>query len=92
MNYIEEIADRLADKLPDCPHDLLLLYALLVLTCGMAADREDVHDAWAVWRCATRPDHPALVPFGQLTPEVQQLDEQYAAAIREVARERARAA
>lgn len=45
----------------------------------------DVHDAWAVWRAPTRPDHPALAPFDHLTPDVQALDAPYAEAIRKIA-------
>jgi hypothetical protein len=85
MNYVKEIAARLGALLDDCPPELLRLYALLVLVRGRAADREDVHDAWSVWRTATKPDHPALIPFDRLTPEVQALDDKYVAAIREVA-------
>jgi hypothetical protein len=85
MNYVEEIAARLGALLDDCPAELLRLYALLVLVRGRAADREDVHDAWSAWRTATKPDHAALIPFDQLTPEVQALDDPYVAAIREVA-------
>ena len=33
----------------------------------------DVHDAWAIWRHQARPDHPAIVPFDELTPDVQEL-------------------
>ena len=85
MNYVDTIAARLGELLGDCPPELLRLYALLVLVRGEDVTLKDVHDAWAVWRCATRPDHPSLVPFDQLTPEVQELDAKYAGAIREVA-------
>ena len=88
MNYIAVITGRLAAMLPDCPPDLLRLYALLVLTTGTETTLENVHDAWACYRDATRPDHPSLVPFGELTPDVQELDRNYAHAIREVAQRR----
>jgi hypothetical protein len=45
------------------------------------------HDAWAVWRNTTRPDHPSLVPFDQLTPDVQELDRTYMDAIHRTARQ-----
>ena len=84
-NYIDAIAASIGAIVPDCPQDLLRLYALLALTAGDGVTLEHVHDAWAVWRCATRPDHPSLVPFGELSREVQELDAPYRDAIRAVA-------
>lgn len=92
MNYIGYITGRLAVYLDDCPPDLLRFYALLVLTVGVDTALVDVHDAWSCWRVATKPDHKSLVPFTDLTPEVQELDRKYMDAIREVAAEIAEAA
>ena len=86
MNYVRPVMNQLGKLLGDCPPDLLRLYALLVLTRGQFTSREDVHEAWAIWRDATRPDHPSLVPFSELSPEVQALDDPYVEAIRTVAR------
>jgi hypothetical protein len=87
MNYISTITSALGALLPDCADepDLLRLYALLVLTTGTGTSLEDVHDAWAVYRSETKPDHPALVPFSELAPEVRELDRPYRDAIRTVA-------
>ena len=86
MSYITGITDSLGSAgLDDCPPDLLRLYALLVLVQGPNTRLEDVHDAWACWREATRPYHPALVPFGDLTSDVQELDRKYMDAIHAVA-------
>jgi hypothetical protein len=92
MNYIDYITGRLAVHLDDCPPDLLRFYALLVLIQGPNTRLEDVHDAWACWRVATKPGHPSLVPFADLTPDVQELDRKYMDAIHEVAAEIAEAA
>jgi len=85
VNYVDDLAGDIGLHVPDCPPDLLRLYALLTLTVGENVTLENVHDAWAVWRCATRPDHPALIPFDDLSPEVRALDQPYADAIRQVA-------
>ena len=85
MNYVSIIMDQLGELLDDCPPELLRLYALLVLVRGQDTSRKDVHDAWSAWRDATRPDHPSLVPFSELSPEVQELDDPYVTAIRIVA-------
>lgn len=80
-NYVDDVTARLAGTLDDCPLELLRLYTLLALVKGPGTTLEDVHDAWAVWRADTRPDHPSLVPFGDLRPEVQELDRKYMDAI-----------
>ena len=85
MSYITGVTAALAAELPTCDPALLRLYALLALTTGTETTLENVHDAWACWREATRPDHPALVPFADLAPDVQELDRKYAGAIRKVA-------
>lgn len=85
-NYIDTLAGDIGLIVPDCPLDLLRLYALLALVKGDQVTLEDVHNAWAVWRAASaKPGHPALVPFGELARSVQELDSPYADAIRRVA-------
>lgn len=87
MSYVTEARDRLLARLGDTADDwsteeqLLDLYTLLVLVKGDEVTPEDVHDAWAVARQRTRPEHPDLIPFDGLDKEVQAYDEPYADAI-----------
>lgn len=85
MNYAQRTLDALAEKLPDCEPELLRLYALLALVRGAHTSTEDVHDAWALWRTGTDPGHRSIIPFGELTPDVRELDQPYVDAIRNVA-------
>lgn len=85
MTYVDRVVKALDAKIPGNPPALLRHYAVLVLVRGAATTGRDVHDAWAAWRLETQPDHRCLVPYGQLPAVVQELDEPYAAAIREVA-------
>jgi hypothetical protein len=85
VTYAQSTMDRLAVALPGLDPSLLRLYAVLALTKGTGTTMEDVHDSWALWRAQTRPDHPSIVPFGDLPPEVQELDRPYMEAIRAVA-------
>lgn len=85
-SYVTDVVKALRTEVPDCDTDLLRLYALLALTSGVNTTLEQVHDAWALWRAGTPQGHPSLVPFGELSPEVQELDRPYAVAIRRVAR------
>jgi hypothetical protein len=89
-NYVQKLTRDLADRLPDCGMDLIDLYALLALTRGTDTTLKDVHDAWSVWRNTSKPDHKSLIPFEQLTVEVQELDRIYMTAIHETAKAAAR--
>lgn len=84
MNYIQTARAILAQKL-DIESDLLDLYTLLVFVKGINTSKKDVHDAWAIWRNNNKPEHESLVPFWELSNSVQELDREYADAIRETA-------
>ena len=66
---------------------LYRIYAVLALTKGKETTASDVHDAWCAWMLAVHPDHQSLKPFGELTMEVQRMDDLYVDAIHAVARE-----
>lgn len=66
--------------------ELLEVYALLVLVVGEDCTNKHVHDAWAVWSNILDSKHRSLIPFEQLTKEVQDLDEPYRQAIIKVAK------
>lgn len=80
-SYIKRTVAAMAREMPGEDPSLVRLYALLALTRGRATTRQDVHDAWALWRTATRSDHPSIVPFDQLSADVQALDQPYVDAI-----------
>lgn len=62
--------------------DLYLIYALLSFTTGKKTTLENVHDAWATWKHSRGLDtHKSLIPFCELTKEVQELDRPYMEAI-----------
>lgn len=81
MSYVDHIREQIAAREPDLDPALLDLYTLLALTTGANTSMENVHDAWALWRSRTQPDHPSLVPFEELSEETQELDRPYAEAI-----------
>ena len=86
MNYVAEVRAEVAEA-TGCSGMLLDLYTLLVFTKGKFTTLEDVHDAWSVWKNAKMPDHRSLIPYDELTLEVQELDRDYANAIIKVAKE-----
>lgn len=86
MNYIQKIKDILSKKI-DVDNDLLDLYTPIVLIRGDNAILEDIHDAWSIWRNNTKPDHKSLIPFYELSGDIQELDREYMNAIHETAKE-----
>jgi len=80
MNYIEKVKKSLGEKI-DVENDLLDLYTLIVFLKGETATLKDIHDAWAIWRNNTKPDHKSIIPFEELSLEVQEMDREYTEAI-----------
>jgi len=85
MTYVAEARSRLKAELPDLDSDLLDLYLLLTLAKGTETTSGDVHDAWAIWRARDNPGHRAIIPFGDLHPDVAALDDEYVAGIHRAA-------
>jgi hypothetical protein len=81
VTYIDTARTALEARCPGQDPAILDLYLLLALIKGAEVTLRDVHDAWAVWRSRSRPGHPSIVPFEQLTPDVQDLDRPFADAI-----------
>ncbi len=86
MNYVQKIRTRL-EKESGVHGALLDLYTLLVFTRGEDTTLDDIHDAWAVWKNNSMPDHRSLIQFNDLSYDVQELDRKYMDAVRKVARE-----
>lgn len=93
MNYLDELAKEIffesnTDKDGFWFDDRMLYraYALLLLAKGEAVTNEDVHNAWAVWASEYDENHRSLIPFDDLEPQIQALDEPYTRAIHKVAR------
>lgn len=85
-NYVGDVIFDLASEFPYMNENLLDFYALLVLVKGKDTTLENVHDAWAVWTNATNSYHRSLIPFEELSAEVQELDRLYADVIVKVSK------
>jgi hypothetical protein len=91
MSYLDDIASAVKKavpggvEVPDDAHELFVLYAVLVRTCGQRTTARNVHDAWSAWMGARDPSHESLVPFEDLPPEVQAEDTPFVLTIRTVA-------
>ena len=88
ITYLEEDAGKIrAHVAGQLLPGQAIIYALLLRVTGLNTTAENIHDGWAAWRLLCRPNdpHKDLVPYDDLNPATQILDEPYAAAIREVA-------
>jgi len=88
MNYVQTFFDILKAELVaidsymnNCD-DLVEMYELLGMTKKLDVTLKDVHEAWAIWRNRTKPNHKDLIPFEELSQEVQEWDRPYLDAIR----------
>jgi hypothetical protein len=90
-SYIEQVAGWVWEKTggegpyPEDEAALWLGYAVLVLAKGKRVTSEDVHNAWSAWAAMRYDSHPSLIPFDELSVEVQHLDDSYRDAIRSLA-------
>lgn len=87
VNYVSRMRALIRREFQMLPAGLIDLYTLLALTRGNSVTMKDVHDAWAVWCNDHQPGHGSLLPFGQLTPGVQELDREFMDGIRRAVEE-----
>jgi hypothetical protein len=94
-DYISRIAEKIyrtvegrnAPPIPLTDLPLYRTYAVLARAKGRETTLEDVHDAWSAWMAGIMSDHRSLIPFAELTREVQEMDRPYMQAIHDVVRE-----
>jgi hypothetical protein len=86
--YLDKLAASIRahipkDRLPEGDADgLLRLYAVLLRAKGKSITQSDVHDAWSAWMAERDAHHDALVPYADLSEDVQDQDRIFASAIR----------
>ncbi len=95
-NYLERIAldiwtatGELETEYPPDEASLWLGYAVLAMVKGSTTTSSDVHEAWVAWATVRyNGTHRSLVPFDELTPQIQAYDDLYRDAIHAVAMKR----
>lgn len=86
--YLDQLAESIRrhipeDRFPPGDSDVLFrLYAVLLRAKGPDVTESDVHDAWSAWMAARDGSHESLVPYSELTEDVQAQDRLFVAAIR----------
>ena len=91
--YIDKVVDAVSKETGLKSSYLTRVHALLVLTKGEDITLKDVHDAWAMdmnFRKQTNycygHEHRSIVPFNELSKEVQDKDQEYVDALKRVAK------
>lgn len=84
-NYVEKVRKELLKEIK-VNDSLLNLYSLLVLTKGENTTLKDIHDAWSLDTNRFFSEHKSIIPFEELTKEVQDKDIEYLEAAKKVAR------
>jgi hypothetical protein len=83
MNYIDQLAKAIYDEgnssgaMDDVEWSLYRMYAVLALAKGHEVTPRDVHDAWAAWATEHRFQTKNIIPFDDLSPDVQHMDDRY---------------
>ncbi|WP_278592621.1 RipA family octameric membrane protein [Marinobacter salarius] len=91
--YLADIAATIRSHIPEgrMPGEdsegLLLLYATLLRVKGTSITNSDIHDAWAAWMAERDVTHISLIPYNELSEEVQEEDRVFATAVRKAAEE-----
>jgi hypothetical protein len=91
--YIEKVArdiweatDETEPWYPANEASLWLGYAVLALATGEDTTSRDVHNAWSAWAVVHYDGyHKSLIPFDELSLDVQAYDDLYRDAIRKIA-------
>jgi hypothetical protein len=90
-DYLTTLAEKIRQRVdpevvPDDPavFQLFRNYALLALAKGGETTREDVHDAWVLWKLEHDASHGALMPFSDLNDAQKSQDEPFLQAIHDV--------
>lgn len=86
MTYIQDALDAIGHEMRDLSPGQAELYALLLLAKGEHTTDSDAHDVWGLWRIATDPDNPLLVPWQQLPPDIRDRDRAFRDAVHRATR------
>lgn len=91
--YIDKVVSEVSDKTHIKDKRLVQLYSLLILIKGPNITLEDVHDAWSMnmnYKQRTDycygHDHKSLIPFNELTKDVQIKDQKYVNILNDIAK------
>ena len=81
----EILKQELSEELPE-----VLFFNYLSLACASASTgtpitNEEIHDAWSIWKNTVDNTHASIIPYNQLSIEIQELDAPYTDAINRAA-------
>lgn len=77
----EELNQELPEVLFSCYLDLACISA----STGTPITNEAIHDAWSIWKNTVDCTHKSIIPYNQLSIEIQELDTPYTDAVNRAA-------
>ena len=77
----EELNQELPEVLFSCYLDLACVSA----STGVPITNEAIHDAWSIWKNTVDNTHKSIIPYNQLSIEIQELDTPYTDAVNRAA-------
>ena len=79
------LKEELNEELPEVLFSCYLSLACTSASTGTPITNEEIHDAWAIWNNTVDNTHTSIIPYIQLSIEIQELDTPYTDAINQAA-------
>lgn len=79
------LKEELNQELPEVLFSCYLSLACTSASTGTPITNEEIHDAWAIWKNTVDNTHTSIIPYIQLSIEIQELDAPYTDAINRAA-------
>lgn len=79
------LKEELNEELPEVLFSCYLSLACTSVSTGTPITNEEIHDAWSVWKNTVDNSHVSIIPYNQLSIEIQELDTPYTDAVNRAA-------
>ena len=79
------LKEELNEELPEVLFSCYLSLACTSASTGTPITNEAIHDAWSIWKNTVDDTHKSIVPYKQLSIEIQELDAPYTDAVNRAA-------
>lgn len=79
------LEEELNQELPEVLFSCYLSLACTSASTGTPITNEEIHDAWSIWKNTVDSSHVSIIPYNQLSIEIQELDAPYTDAVNRAA-------
>lgn len=85
LKRAEILKEELNQELPEVLFSCYLDLACVSASTGTQITNEEIHDAWSIWKNTVDKSHVSIIPYNQLSIEIQELDAPYTDAVNRAA-------